>query len=75
MTRIEVQDALRKLQHAEDLARRAPAGHERDALRAEVRLGWNLIKPFVASQRPMACSSSQAAAGHQGRDASPKVSA
>jgi hypothetical protein len=48
MSRIEVQEALRKLQHAEDMASRAPAGADRDALRREIRSGWLTIKPYVA---------------------------
>lgn len=49
MTTTEVQEKLRQLQHAEDLAARAAAGPRRDELRSEIRKSWLAIKPHVTA--------------------------
>jgi hypothetical protein len=53
---IEVQERLRRLQHAEDMASRASDLAARDELRNEIRIGWQIIKPYVIGRNIHAVS-------------------
>jgi hypothetical protein len=48
---IEVQEIIRRLLHAEDMASRAVEGPARDELRREIRAGWLAIKPYATGRK------------------------